>query len=290
MFTRLGYFLRETVTSLGRNLFMVIAGVMTIAVTMLLAGGGLLYAARIDNGTQRWKNGARLEVFMTVDASQAQVDGAQQALSSSSDVKEFTLISKRDAYADFKRIFNDQPELVNSISPESLPISFRVTPKKAEMTNQLGTRFEQLDGVDQVVTPGKLLEKELRDRNRVTTSLTILSIVLFVVSGIIVATTIRLATYARRREIEVMKLVGASNWFVRVPFMGEGVIQGFIGGLVASIAVVWMRTTVLNGWFAKPGYAVTYNNAVEIVLIVMVLSIVIGLIASIVGLWRFLDV
>jgi cell division transport system permease protein len=290
MFSRLWYFMRETFTSLGRNLFMVIAGVLTIAVTMVLAGGGLLYAARIDNGTQRWKNGARLEIFMTVDASQAQIDSVEGALKASPDVKNYVYVSKRDAYADFKRIFKDQPDLVNSISPDSLPVSFRVTPKKAEQTNQLGTRFEQLDGVDQVVTPGKLLEKELRDRNRVTRSLLILSIVLFLVSGIIVATTIRLATFARRREIEVMKLVGASNWFVRVPFMSEGVIQGFIGGLIASMVVLWMSVVVMNKWFAKAGYALTSANTATAIITVMVASIAIGIVSSIVGLWRFLDV
>jgi cell division transport system permease protein len=290
MFSRLWYFIRETFTSVGRNVFMVSAGVLTIAVTMVLAGSGFLYAQRIDNGTQRWKNGARLEVFMTVDASQQQIDAAQATISASSDVKEVKFVSKRDAYADFKRIFNDQPELVNSINADSLPVSFRVTPKKAEETNALGTRFEQLDGVDQVVTPGKLLEKELQDRNRVRNSLMVLSVILFLVSGIIVATTIRLATFARRREIEVMKLVGASNWFVRVPFMSEGVFQGFVGGGIASIAVWWMYKVVMNGWFAKPGYALTTGNLWLTVAGVMVASLLIGLVSSIAGLWRFLDV
>ncbi|MFZ4515436.1 MAG: cell division protein FtsX [Acidimicrobiia bacterium] len=290
MLTRIGYFLRETLTSLGRNVFMVMAGVLTIAVTMVLAGGGLLYSARVDNGTQRWKNGARLEVFMTVDASQSQVDSAKQAIANSSDVKESVLISKRDAYADFKRIFNDQPELVNSITPESLPVSFRVTPKKAELTNTLGTRFEQLDGVDQVVTPGKLLDRELRDRNRVSTALLILSGVLIAVSGIIVATTIRLATYARRREIEVMKLVGASNWFVRVPFMSEGIFQGLVGGVLASFALFLLRDPVMNQWFHKSGYDLTIGNTWSAVAVVLIASVGIGLVSSLIGLWRFLDV
>ena len=290
MFTRLGYFIRETFTSLGRNVFMVIAGVLTIGVTMILAGAGLLYSARIDHGTQRWKDGAKLEVFMTVDASQSQIDAVSASLKSSPDVKTFVYVSKRDAYSDFKRIFNDQPELVNSITPDSLPVSFRVTPRKAELTNQLGTRFEQLDGVDSVVTPGKVLDKELRDRNRVTLALTVLSLVLIGVSGIIVATTIRLATFARRREIEVMKLVGASNWFVRVPFMSEGVLQGFLGGLLAAFVVWWLRAPIMNDWFHKSGYYLTMGDAWSTIAVVLGASVLIGLVSSFVGLWRFLDV
>ena len=107
-----------------------------------------------------------------LDPAAVAFDAVSAALKASPDVKSFLYVSKRDAYSDFKRIFNDQPELVNSITPDSLPVSFRVTPRKAELTNQLGTRFEQLDGVDSVVTPGKVLDKELRDRNRVTLALT----------------------------------------------------------------------------------------------------------------------
>ena len=206
---------------------------------------------------------------MTVDASQSQIDAVSASLKSSPDVKTFVYVSKRDAYSDFKRIFNDQPELVNSITPDSLPVSFRVTPRKAELTNQLGTRFEQLDGVDSVVTPGKVLDKELRDRNRVTLALTVLSLVLIGVSGIIVATTIRLATFARRREIEVMKLVGASNWFVRVPFMSEGVLQGFLGGLLAAFVVWWLRAPIMNDWFHKSGYYLTMGDAWSTIAVVL---------------------
>jgi cell division transport system permease protein len=290
MLSRAGYFIRETLTSVARNAFMVLAGVLTIAVTMLLAGSGLLYSARIDNGTQRWKNGARLEVFMTVDATQSQIDAMQKTLEQSPDVKSFTFINKKQAYEDFKRIFNGQPELVNSITAESLPVSYRVAPKKAELTNELGTRFEQSDGVDTVVTPGKLLDKEVRDRNNLVRFLGVLSLVLFVVSLIIVATTIRLAIFARRREIEVMKLVGASNWFVRVPFMSEAVLQGIIGGALASGFVVFMGNVVMNTWFAKQGYLVTSADIITTVIAVMVGSMLIGLVSSIAGLWRFLSV
>jgi cell division transport system permease protein len=295
MFSRIRYFVRETFVSVGRNWAMALAGVSVIMVTMMFAGAGLLYSAWVSNGTQRWKDGARLEVFMTVDASQQQVDAVQAAIKSSPDVKSVKYISKRDAYSDFKRIFNDQPELVNSINQDSLPVSFRVTPRKAELTNALGTRFEQLDGVDETVTPGDVLEAELKRKNGMTRLVWGLSIVLFLTSGVIVATTIRLATFARRREIEVMKLVGASNWFVRVPFISEGVLQGFIGGAIAStflyvIARLWFVADPIQGIFARQGYAVTSSDIVVSVVVLMAGSIAIGLISSLVGLWRFLDV
>ncbi|HEX2737509.1 MAG TPA: FtsX-like permease family protein, partial [Acidimicrobiia bacterium] len=119
--------------------------------------------------------------------------------------------------------------------------------------------------------------------------LIVVSIILAVAAGVLVVNTIRLAIFARRREIEVMKLVGASNWFVRVPFMAEGLLQGLVGGVLAGGGVYVMKWGYEH-WFYETGYYLTNRDAVVAVILVVFLGAILGAAASFIGLWRRLDV
>jgi cell division transport system permease protein len=146
-----------------------------------------------------------------------------------------------------------------------------------------------------VVDPGDAL-RDLLDATNVTKYIFIgLSVVLLASSLFLIVNTIRLATYARRREIEVMKLVGASNWFVRIPFMAEGLVQGLIGAGLAIGAVIALKLIIFDdllfatsGFFQK--FFVTAGDATGVVLMVLGLGVLIGLIGSAIGLRRFLRV
>ncbi len=175
-----------------------------------------------------------------------------------------------------------------------MPTSFRIVPKKAELTEQIKARYQKQAGVDSVNDPGDAL-RDLLDATDTTKYIFIgLSLVLLASSLFLIVNTIRLATYARRREIEVMKLVGASNWFVRVPFMAEGLVQGLIGAGLAIGGVVLLKIG-FDTWFADPRgffgtFYVTGGDASTISVYVLILGMVIGLIGSGIGLRRFLRV
>src|SRR5713101_8674192 len=180
---------------------------------------------------------------MNVKATQPQVDGVRTNLKSDPNVRSFRHLNKDDAYAEFKRIFRRNPDLVSSITAADLPESFRVAPKKAELTDTVKNEFETQQGVESVSTPGDTLKGIIDATNTVRYIFVVISLVLLASSLFLIVNTIRLATFARRREIEVMKLVGASNWFVRVPFMAEGLVQGAIGagfafGLVWALKII----------------------------------------------------
>jgi len=295
VFSRFKYFARETWVSLRRNTMMTVAGVITVAVSLCVLGGSLLLTRLVDHGTQKWQNGVEFIVFMQPKAPSTQTDAVRTQLKADKDVRSFKYLSHEDAYNDFKRYEGrDRPELVSTITPADLPESFLVAPRKASLTNQVAAQYQNLPGVDQIQTA----EKEVKDL--LTTSrwirigfLTIFLALLFA-SLFLIVNTIRLATFARRREIEVMKLVGASNWFVRVPFMLEGMVQGLAGAIVGAIAV-WGLQRVLtdaipaNSDFWK-GWYVGSGDAFSISLIVVLLGTGIGAVGALVGLRRFLDV
>ncbi len=290
---KFGYFARETVISLRRNLLMTLAGILTVTVSLMLFGGILLFQKWVDHGTQRWKNGVEFEVFMTVNPTDEQVADVRQELESDARVKRFFFLTKEDAYEEFKRLFADKPDLVSETSAEALPPSFRVAPKNVEDTQDLKARYSTLAGVDVVITA----DEAIRDLVDVTGFLRWafigLAMVLLASALFLIVNTIRLATFARRREIEVMKLVGASNWFVRIPFMLEGLVQGAVGaGLAVGGMFVLQRLfgSIENREGFFEGFYVTTSNAGSIGIIVLVLGGLIGVVGSTIGLRRFLRV
>jgi len=297
MWTRISYFSRETLVSLRRNVLMTIAGIATVAVSLALFGGILMLSKWVDHGTERINGGVTLEIFMKVDATDQQIKGVQDALDSAKgargNVKSYRHLTKADAYTEFKRIFRRNPDLVNSIRAQDLPESFRVVPKKAELTETVKGQFSTQQGVDSVTTPGEALKGLIDVTNTVKYIFYGISLVLLASSLFLIVNTIRLATFVRRREIEVMKLVGASNWFVRIPFIAEGMVQGLVGAGLAIIAVASLKHFGFDqafndrsSFFAE--FFVTTGDATWIAFLVLLLGLVIGVIGASIGLRRFL--
>ena len=288
---KLRYFTRETLISLRRNLLMTLAGILTVTVSLMLFGGILLFQTWVDHGTEQWKHGVEFEVFMVVDPTEEQLDSVTAELDGDPRVRQYFFLSKEDAYEEFERLFSDQPDLVEATSPEALPPSFRVAPEEVEDTEDLKDKYGTLAGVDSVATP----DEAVRDLIDVTGFLRLgfiaLALVLLASALFLIVNTIRLATFARRREIEVMKLVGASNWFVRIPFMAEGLVQGAVGaGLAVGGMFVVQRVfaSIENRRGFFEGFYVTTGNAGRIGIIILILGAVIGVIGSSIGLRRFL--
>jgi cell division transport system permease protein len=297
MWTRISYFSRETLVSLRRNVLMTVAGIATVAVSLALFGGILMLSKWVDHGTERIKGGVTLEIFMKVDASKQQIADIQSELDADKKpggtVKSYRHLNKEDAYTEFKRIFRRNPDLVNSIRASDLPESFRVAPTKAELTDVVQGEFRTKQGVESVETPGDALKGLIDVTNTVRLIFIAISLVLLASSLFLIVNTIRLATFARRREIEVMKLVGASNWFVRIPFIAEGMVQGLVGAGLAIIAVLCLKHFGFDQAFNDPksffaDFFVTTGDATWIAFLVLVIGMGIGVIGASIGLRRFL--
>ena len=310
MALHLGYVTRETAVSLRRNLLMTLAGILTVAVSLFLFGGVLLLSRMVDHGTARWKNGVELEIFLCskstaepdsvkpacrTEASEGQIAAVRAELEQSPDVRRFRFFSKEDAFNEAKRIFAGDPELLSNIDPDGLPVSFRVAPKKAELTEKVAARFQARynDGIDTVLTAKEQVRRLLAGIRWIRGLFFAIAGVLLASSLFLIVNTIRLATFARRREIQVMKLVGATNWFIRVPFMCEGLIQGAIGAGLAFGGVYALRV-ILSDLVDRSknlfsAFYVTGADAVAIGLLIVAVGATVGAMGSAIGLRRFLD-
>jgi len=230
---------------------------------------------------------------MRVGASPKQVQVIEDELKTDPQVKSYKHLTKEDAYAIFKKDFADQPALVESTKPTDLPESFRVAPLKAELSQKLADAYQNQPNVDTVVTAAQQIKRLLAATRFITRFFIILAALLLASSLFLIVNTIRLATFARRREIEVMKLVGASNWFVRVPFMAEGLVQGAIGAGFA-FGFVWILKIIISNLLSHQRtllstFRVTSADAIGIGILVLIIGAVIGIIGSILGLRRYLE-
>ncbi len=310
MALHLGYVTRETAISLKRNLLMTLAGILTVAVSLFLFGGVLLLSRMVDHGTARWKNGVELEIFLCskstadpdaakpacrTEASEGQIAAVRAELEQSPDVRRFRFFSKEDAFNEAKRIFAGDPELLSNIDPDGLPVSFRVAPQKAELTEKVAAHFQSRfdDGIDTVLTAKEQVRRLLAGIRWIRGLFFAIAGVLLASSLFLIVNTIRLATFARRREIQVMKLVGATNWFIRVPFMCEGLIQGAIGAGLAFAGVYALRV-ILSDLVERSqnlfsAFYVTGGDAVAIGLLIVAVGATVGAMGSAIGLRRFLD-
>ncbi len=240
------YVTREVVTNFRRNIGMTIAALLTVAVSLSLVGGALLMRQGVNKATVQWRGGVELSVFMREDASAGQIDAVKRELQATPEVKSFKYVDKDAAYAEYREIFKDTPDLEDVLTKEEIPTSFRVVPRKAELASAVGNRFKDRPGVRSVVFAKDAINALLKATDQRQVAYFGVAIVLIIGAVLLIFNAIQLAVFSRRREIEVMKLVGATNWFIRLPFMMEGLLQGLAGGFVAAVLVFLFRNGILN--------------------------------------------
>lgn len=292
---RFGYFVSETVTNLRRNLLMSIAAVSTVAISLLLLGGVQILGMVVGNMTRSWEAKVEVSVFLLDNITDGERQALVNQLSNMDEVEDVTYVSKEQAYEDFKEEWADQPAFYENLPPDSLPASLRVKLTDAKYSEAIATLVNGAPGVDEARFGGDIIRRLLKVNSLLRTITLVMSVVLMIASAALIANTIRVAIYARRDEIGIMKLVGATNWFIRVPFMMEGVIAALAGAMIAG-AIVLLANAVL---FTRMGEALPFLASVfsfssgEIASVLLVLAGVgaaVGLVGSSMALRRFLEV
>jgi len=299
--SRLGYIFRETWASLRRNVTLTVAAILTSAVSLFLVGGTFLVQRGFDNLLSKWSGGVQMIVYVNYSASPEQVDAIKQVIQSNPtvvDVEKLDYLDYDRSLAEAKRLLAGDPGTFALLNKNNLPTEFKVVPMpgKTDVLVGLADGFDGLPKVERVVLARDQVEQISKLRNFVQTVTVGLSVLLLVGALILIWTTIRTAMFARRREIEVMKLVGATNWFIRIPFMLEGLIQGLIGGLLSCGFLVFFNRLWTNGVVQLQGensftaLVVSDSFLNFVMLMVVIFGMVAGAIASGVAASRFLDV
>ena len=301
MFSRIGYAVRETWASFRRNLTLTAAAILTSAVSLLLVGTTFLIQRAFENLLVQWRGDVEMIVFVRSDASAEQItliDSVLRASPTIIDVSKLTYLNKSESYEEAKRIFVGDPVTLSLLTPESIPTQFKVVPLSGDPTlvRSLSDQYRTLPGVEAVALAEDEFQVISTLSNFIRVVTLVMSLVLLVVAIGLIWNTIRTAMFARRREIEVMKLVGATNWFIRVPFMLEGLLQGLLGGVV-SCGGLWALNSAWSSGVAgfKPGTGISSlivpsSYLTSVMLILLGIGAIVGAVGSAIAATRFLDV
>ena len=297
---KVDYVLRETFANLRRNITLTIAAIVTVAVSLALFGSTILLGQGVDNVSARWKDGIELIAFLKSDVTPEQRDAIEAAISENPEVADVDYYDLDESREEALRIFERNELMYQKIETGGtrVPDSFRLKPRSSDVD------LMQILGEQLAAEPGVLSVTDVSDSVKTVTGVSnfarramlIVGVGLLIAALLLILNAIRMAMFARRREIEVMKLVGATNWFIRVPFMLEGIIQGLVGSVFALGAVFaldrFMQAAAENDDYRAimEGFVATSTELWTTAGVVLALGIVIGAAGSGWAISRFLRV
>ena len=286
---RIKLFFEEALRSLTASVSTTIAATMTVLIAMFVLGVFGALASAAFSWTGEVKEDVLVKVFFDQEAKTADINAVRTRLDAMPEVKEIAFVSRDDALRIMKK---KHPELTKNLTSNPFGHAFEVKPERAEQVETIASRFDPLPaGVHKVDYQEKTTKRVLEFAKVIGFFAAAGILVLLVASTLLIANTIRLSIFSRRREIEVMKLVGASNWFVRGPFMLEGLICGVAG----AVGAVLLLLAAKEGLSAIPAVraAVGAMDAVSFPLLALILvcvSLLVGALGSGITLRRFLKV
>ena len=291
------YLVRETGGNLRRNLVMTIAAVVTMVVSLAALGGVLIMRQAINKQSVQWQGGVQMAVFMSPSVTPAEVTTMNQLLQGETGtvVKKYFYVNKDEAYREFKTIFGNEPQLVKVMSPALMPPSYRVVPVDPANITTLGSQLQGQAGVLKV-SYAKQEIGALESRFRVLRDIAVVLAAGVMVGAIaLIVNTIQLAIFARRREVAVMKLVGATNWFIRIPFMLEGLIDGILGAGLAFVATYYARDTIASfvgseSVLGPSNLYVSPHDAIRTGIVILIVGAGVGALGSAFAVRRFLRI
>ena len=234
---RIQYVLNEAFNNIRRNPLVVVGAILAVFITLFLVFATLIAGEIARVNTLRWTDDVRVIAFLDDDAD---VDTLRADIESWVEVEEVFYVSKPEAYEEALELLADQQTVLETLqdAPEIIPASLRIKPVEIGEYDVIENRLQNMIGVFSVESADAAIDAMNSIRGTLQTFSLALAIALGVAAVALIANTINMAIYARREDLEIMRLVGAGNWFVRTPFLLEGVIEGLLGGAVAVAVIV----------------------------------------------------
>ncbi|GAA2138844.1 permease-like cell division protein FtsX [Actinomadura napierensis] len=254
---RVQFVMQEIWIGLRRNLTMTISLVITVAIAMALFGTGLLLRQQVAASKDYWYDKIEVSIFLCAktssnancqkqDVTDTQRESIKQQLQKMANVSDVQYETKQQAYSRFKDRFSGSPGFVQSTREGDIPDSFRVKLKNPEEYKPVAQAMLGRPGVDTVINEQQILKKFFKILNGLQAAALGIALIQVIASVLLVGNTVRLSAFNRRRETGIMRLVGASNTYIQLPFILEGAIAGLIGGLFASVLLVVSKKLLID--------------------------------------------
>jgi len=302
---RAQFVMQEVWTGLRRNLTMTVALVVVVAISLSLLGTGLLFVKQVDQTRTYWQGRVQLSIYLCTATSvsqQCKINGPATAAEKqqikndlmalkSQGVESVQYESQAQAFQHFKQEFSQDKSFASLVSQGEIPDSYQVKLRNAEADfGVVAGTVQGRPGVDNIVNVQSILANFYKLLGGARDAVIAVAIILVIAAILLVANTIRLSAFNRRRETSIMRLVGASNFYVQLPFLVEGVIAGMFGWLIASGLLIAVKTLGLDTLQQYFPYNVQLSLAdlIEVIVLAMVMAVLLCGATSFLTLRRYL--
>jgi cell division transport system permease protein len=300
---RSNFVFSEIWIGLRRNLTMTVALIVVVAISLSLLGTGLLFVKQVDSTRTYWQSKVEISVYLCYAdspnpnchgaATQAETTQLESTLQSMPQVESVQYVTSAQAYGLFKQAFSNDQAYVSSVRESDIPPSLEVKLRDPSADyNIVASAVTGAAGVDSVIDEETILQKFYNLLDGMRSAVLVVALILVVAAILLVANTIRLSAFNRRRETGIMRLVGASNFYIQLPFLLEGVIAGLLGWVLAAALLVGVKSLLLNNLQQYFSYNVGLSTAdlVEVIVLAMIVGVLLCGVTSFLTLRRYLRV
>ena len=288
---KFSYVIKNTFINMRRNPLLVIATMLAVLVSSFLVFTTLSARAVVENNTSRWQNGVHVVIFLDDRVTTTAHKQLQESLETYPEVRMVEYFTKAEAADEFKYLFKDQPELIQEVDFERLPSSLRVNLNNPADYELIIERMDGNPAVKEIRASGEAIDRLLSLTNTLVISASVFAALIAFAALILIVNTLRLTAYSKRKEIKIMKTIGASPTYIRLPFIFEAIFESLIGTSIA-IGLGWgVIQYSKDSVISESIFDITISEGYLINLTVILLfsSLVFGLIASFIGIRKVLN-
>lgn len=293
---RIGYNIRQAFQQLRRNKGMSMASVFAITAMLLILGLFFVITVNINLFTEMLKNNYNeVEVFLKDEVTKSEAKQIMKQIETGPGIKSTEYRTKEEAMQILKARWGENSYLLDSLGDNPLPSSIIITVESMSAADKVIDKLDDTKGVEDVKYYQETVEKLTKITNFLKIAALIIMIFLIIVSVVVVSNTIKLTVFARAKEIEIMKYIGATNWFIRGPFLVEGILIGVISSIISATATYFIYKeiiaavgkqfmTIMSSPLVPAGYL-----SINLILIFLAIGVSIGACGSIISMRKFLD-
>jgi cell division transport system permease protein len=300
---RSNFVFQEIWVGLRRNLTMTVALVVVVAISLSLLGTGLLFVKQVQSTQTYWQSKVEISVYLCYADSanpgchgavtQAETTALEQRLQAMPQVENVTYVTQAEAWTLYKQAFSNEQAYVSTVTEADMPPSLEIKlVNPGADYNIVASAVTGAQGVDSVIDEMNILDKFYRLLEGMRNAVVVVALILVVAAILLVANTIRLSAFNRRRETGIMRLVGASNFYIQLPFLLEGVIAGLLGWVLAAFLLIGVKSLLLDNLQQYFNYNVglSAGDLIEVIALTMVVGVALCGVTSFLTLRRYLRV
>lgn len=288
------YFIKEVYTSFKRNIWMTLASIFTVVLSLFILGFFSIVILNLNKMADTLESQVQISVYLKDDLSQEEIDETKETLSRIEGLQDIKFTTREEAMENFKECLGDQQFLLDALDDTNpLPDSFSLTVTSPQQVKTIADTVVALDSVESASYSQDIINHLFNLTHLIRLIGVALIILLTGAAIFIISNTIRLTVFARRKEIAIMKYVGATDWFIRWPFLLEGICLGFIGGGLATIFLYIVYNQVTQEIYEAMAFfpLIPQHPFINYIsLAILVAGIIIGALGSTISLKRFLKV